>query len=206
MDCITCRQHLSDVLDGRLARADEVDLADHLAGCLPCRSYEGALADLHRLVRLRPAEAVPDLSDAILARAHPPRAGRGQWIRLALVAVGLTQLVLALPALVLGDDAGATVHIARHVGSLTVALAIGLIYAAWRPAWAFGLIPIAAALAGCMVVTALLDVAQGHAQTLGEAHHLLDVSGLVLLWLLAGSPLPRRWTGGSGARLPLRAV
>jgi predicted anti-sigma-YlaC factor YlaD len=147
-------------------------------------------------VRLRPAEPVPDLTDAIVARARPPRPGPHQGVRWALVAVALGQLVLALPDLVLGEDGGVTLHVARHAGSLMAAMAVGLIYVAWRPERAFGLLPIASALAACMVVTAVLDSADGEAHALGELHHLLEVAGLVLVWLLAGRPRPR---------LPLRS-
>ena len=66
--------------------------------------------------------------------------------RWALFVVALTQLVLAAPALLLGEDAGATVHVARELGSFDVALAVGLLVAAWQPARAWGLLPVIAAL------------------------------------------------------------
>jgi predicted anti-sigma-YlaC factor YlaD len=201
VDCDRYRDFLSDALDDRLGSADRATLDAHLGSCLECRTYRDALADQHRLVRLRAAEDVPDLSDRILARAHPPRKGRREWICYALLAVGLAELTMALPALILGEDAGAPIHVARHVGSMSVALAVGLVYAAWRPVRAFGLLPIAAALAACMVVTATLDLADGRAAPLGEAHHVLDVTGLVLLWILAGAPRPGGRRGRLGTRL-----
>jgi predicted anti-sigma-YlaC factor YlaD len=190
---------LSDALDDRLDGADRVALDAHLATCADCRAYAGELAGLHRWMRLRAAEDVPDLSDRILARAHPPRKGRSEWVCYALLAIGLTELTLALPPLILGDDAGAPIHVARHAGSMSVALAVGLIYAAWRPVRAFGLLPIAGALAACMVVTAVLDLTDGRVGALGEAHHVLDVAGLLLLWLLSGAPRP---TGPRGRLRP----
>ena len=39
-----------------------------------------------------------------------------------LLVVALTQLLIALPALVLGDEAGTTVHLARELGSWDAAL------------------------------------------------------------------------------------
>jgi predicted anti-sigma-YlaC factor YlaD len=191
---VTCdryRDLLSDALDDRLDAIDRVALDAHLVTCAACGAYADDLAGVHRWMRLRPAEDVPDLSDRILARAHPPHRGRNDWICYALLAIGLTELTMALPALILGEDGGAPIHVARHVGSMSVALAIGLVYAAWRPVRAFGLLPIAGALAACMVVTAVLDMADGRAAALGEAHHVLDVAGLLLLWLLAGAPRPR---------------
>ena len=105
--------------------------------------------------------------------------------RWALFVVALTQLVLAAPALLLGEDAGATVHVARELGSFDVALAIGLLVAAWQPARAWGLLPVIAALGLVMAGTAVVDVARGTATGFGEAHHVLDLAGLVLLWLVA---------------------
>ena len=67
--------------------------------------------------------------------------------RLGLVLVGLIQLCYAIPGLVLGDDAGAPVHIAREQGSWAAALAVALLVAAWRPHHVEGLLPFVAALA-----------------------------------------------------------
>ncbi len=65
---------------------------------------------------------------------------------------------------------------------------LGYVNVAWRPVGAFGLLPVAAALAVTMGFTAVLDLAQGRAGGSGESTHLLDVAALVLLWLLAGRP------------------
>ncbi len=132
MDCTTCRQAISADLDGEASRDERAAVESHLAGCAGCRAWALDASRLHRLVRLRPAEMVPDLAPAILARAHPPNPGRWEWIRTALAVVALTELVLSVPAL-FGFDAGASVHVARHVGSLSAALAVGLLYAAWKP-------------------------------------------------------------------------
>jgi hypothetical protein len=110
-------------------------------------------------------------------------------------------VVLAVPAL-LGHDSGASIHLARHIGALSAALALGYLYAAWRPVRAYGLLPIAAALAAMTTFTALLDVTDGRVAALGEATHVLDLAALVLLWLVAGRPwLFRR---RRSARLPAK--
>jgi predicted anti-sigma-YlaC factor YlaD len=200
MDCTTCREAISAALDGEAAPAERAAIDDHLAGCGPCRAWSSTASHAHRLVRLRPAEPVPDLAPAILAKAHPPNAGRGEWIRTALAVVALTELVLSVPAL-FGVDAGASVHVARHVGSLSAALAVGLVYAAWKPVRAYGLLPIALALAGCLLATSLVDLANGRVDALGEAHHVLDLVAVTLLWALAGWPLPR-----TSGRAQIRAL
>ena len=81
---------------------------------------------LHRMVRVREAEVVPDLTAAILGAAPATGAAVARRraaepvsvARWALFVVALTQLVLAGPALLLGEDAGATVHVARELGSV----------------------------------------------------------------------------------------
>ncbi len=99
--------------------------------------------------------------------------------------MAVTQLLLAAPALLMGDGAGSAVHAARELGAFDVALAAGLLVAAWQPARAWGLLPVAGVLCLVVVGTAVLDMLDGSASSSGEAQHLLDVAGLALLWLIA---------------------
>lgn len=219
MDCDHIREALSARLDGEDPRAGSGILDAHLVGCAPCRRWTAEIELLHRAVRVQAADVVPDLSAAIVAAApgaSTPRLLPGARARLAqpvgavrwsLFVVALTQLLLALPVLVLGEDVEATAHVARELGAFDVALAVGLLVAAWQPARAWGLLPVAAALGLVLVGTAVLGVVDGSASTLGEAHHLLDLAGVALLWLVArdtrpatsptnpgGRPSPRRLT------------
>jgi predicted anti-sigma-YlaC factor YlaD len=203
MECADFREALSARLDAEDPGVASEALDDHLAGCRACTGWAEELTALHRMVRVRSAEAVPDLSAAIVDAYVPARRSAGRRLlpgevvgtaRWALFVVALTQLVLAAPALVLGEDSGATVHVARELGSFDVALAVGLLVAAWQPMRAWGLLPVAAALALVMAGTAVLDLVDGRADTVGEAHHLLDVAGVALLWLVAREARPRAGT------------
>jgi len=197
MRCDTYREAISARLDGESAGLDDTTIDAHLDTCEACAAWSEELVTLHRMVRVREAEAVPDLTAAILGTGTgtgtgtqpvPVRRPLGEVIspaRWALFVVALTQLVLATPALLLGEDAGATVHVARELGSFDVALAIGLLVAAWQPARAWGLLPVIAALGLVMAGTAVVDVARGTATGFGETHHVLDLAGLALLWLVA---------------------
>lgn len=178
---------------------DEAELDTHLSTCPTCSAYAAGANQLHRSLRLRTADDVPDLVGAVLARVETPKRSRPEWARYALFAVALSQLLLALPALLLGDSLGASVHIARELGSWDVALAVGLLYAAWRPERSAGLLPFAAALAATMVLTAVLDVASGRESALAESHHLLEIIGLVLLAVLARPAWRRTGTSISPA-------
>jgi predicted anti-sigma-YlaC factor YlaD len=195
MKCAAFRDALSARLDGEDPGLVTEALDAHLARCPACTAWSDELAVLHRMVRVRAAEPVPDLTGEIIEAFVPAARRRSVWQRVpgevisgarwALFAVALTQLVLAVPALVLGEDSGATVHVARELGAFDVALAVGLLVAAWQPLRSWGLLPVAAALALVMGGTAVLDLVDGRTDTVAEAHHLLDVAGVLLLWLVA---------------------
>lgn len=182
---------ISAALDGELSVAESSSLAAHLHGCVKCRQLEATLAVQHRLVRVGSIDEIPDLAPRILAIAHPPRLGRRGWVRQALAVIGMTELVMSIPALILGEDAGAPVHIARHVGSLGAALGFALLYVAWKPTRAYGLLPFVASLAAFMSVSAFFDLVLDRASLVAESTHLVEFSGLLFVWLLAGSPRPR---------------
>ncbi len=202
MRCEDCRDATSARLDAEALPEGltdaEVDL--HLEGCADCRAWVAQATALHRAVRVRPAVPVADRTDLILAAvpltARPRRVREG--VRFALLAIGLTQLVLAIPALVLAEDARAPVHVAREMGAFELALGVGILATVWRPRLAAGLLPFAGALAGAMLLTAGVDVVQGEAVAVTEAHHVLDLVGVALLALL--HPRARR---GASARARL---
>ncbi|MBM3799903.1 MAG: zf-HC2 domain-containing protein [Actinobacteria bacterium] len=188
-DCLAVREILSAELDGRADGSEVARARHHMSTCRGCAEWLTAAESIQRLVRVRPAEYVPDLSSVVLERAHPPRPGRGEWVRYSLVVVALTQFVVALPHLFsLGS-----LHDSRHLGAMAVALSLGLLYTAHRPTRAYGILPIVSALAVTMVGAALADVIRGSTPLIGEAVHVLELIGFVLVWMLAGRPgLPRR--------------
>jgi predicted anti-sigma-YlaC factor YlaD len=193
MRCEECRESVSARLDGEVNElgSDAIDV--HLLGCTECREFERSAIALHRSLRVRPAEPVPDLTAAILAKVPAAETLKGQaattreWPRYALLTVALTQLIVAVPKL-LDAAGGSTGHVTRELSSWDIALGIGLLLAAWQPRRAAGLLPFAAALAAALAVTAVLDVAGGRVPVAGEAHHVLDLAGLIVLWVLARTP------------------
>lgn len=191
MDCEQTRLVLSAQLDQEASPTEAAAANAHLGRCPGCREWWADIGRLNRVLRVRVAEPTPDIATPVLARVHPPRTGRGQWVRIALAVVAATELVLAAPGLILGDGAAA-VHDARHLGSFGAAVSIGLLYVAWRPARAFGILPIVTALAFTMLVSVIVDLVHGRVSTIGEAHHVLEFGGLILVWMLAGRPAPRR--------------
>lgn len=177
MECTTCRETVSADLDGE-ATALEVLAADaHLATCPGCASYRATLTELHRVVRIAPAEPVPDLTASILGvhrATEPPVPDIGLW-RTGLALVALAQVAAALAHL--GGD-----HVARDQASWEAALAAGFGWAAWRPARAAGLLPVTA------VLSLLLVVNGGLALSGAGTHHLLAPLGLAFLVLATRRP------------------
>lgn len=169
-------------------------LAAHLAGCAGCRGWQEGAAAVSRRLRVQPAGSEVDLVPAVLTALRtadlgvPPR----RWTRLALVVTALLQLVVCLPAL-LGTDPVAGVHVAREVAAAELALAVGLLCAAWRPWRAAGMLPVMATLALGLSATSLVDVLGGHVPPVDEVPHLLSLAAVALLWRL-------RHGGGPGAR------
>jgi predicted anti-sigma-YlaC factor YlaD len=197
IDCERCRNAVSAALDDEDTGATAADVHAHLAECADCRTFESDARLLHRAVRVTPAPAVPDLTPRILATLgdREPTDGsathRDAW-RAGLAVVAVVQILLAVPALVLGNDAGLPVHTARHLGSFAVALGVGFLVVAWKPNRAPGLFPLAAALVACLVLTSIVDVANGRTAALGELSHSTELLGLALCWLVGRSSTATR--------------
>lgn len=194
MDCSDIREAISAHLDDEPAALPPSAVELHVAECAGCAAWTTRLQALHRQVRVRAAEPVPDLTAAILGAAPARQAAHGRAgllgqpvsaARWALLTVALTQLVLAIPGLLFGDGTNAAGHVARELGSFDVALAVGLLVAAFQPARAWGLLPLAAALALFVGFSSVLDLLEGTTSGGSEAHHLLDVAGVALLWVVA---------------------
>lgn len=205
MHCTAIREAWSARLDQELSNISDDELDRHLLTCPACTRFAASTVALHRRVRVRAAEPVPDLTDAILSNVAPrpqprptaapqpmrPARVRAAWARPALLMVALTQLAVAIPELVSSDNHGVAIHVAHEQGSWDIALALALLFVVWRPARAVGLLPFVTALVIVLAGTAVLDVSRGHAVAISEMHHLLNLAGIVFLWLLT-PPNPTR--------------
>ena len=196
MECSSCRELISADLDGEADDTDQEHLFAHLGTCAACRDFHERAAAFTRSLRVRPAEAVPDLSPAILARVPGPASSPvrvREWARYGLVVVALTQLILAVPELVMGATGSSAVHLEHHLGAWDIAMAVGLLVAAWQPERARGLLPMALALGGILAATALLDLATGNTAALNEVPHGLELLGVTFLWFLTKRPARPSW-------------
>ena len=186
VNCEPFRNALSARMDGEDPGLPEAALERHLVRCAACRSWAGDAEALARAVRVAAAEVIPDLTPQILAAwavDDTTTTGR-RWARIGLATAAVVQLLLALPVLLFGHDVASSLHVAHELASWEIAMAIGFLFAALRPARAWGMLPLVAALVACLVGTSVFDLSDGHAG-LGETSHGLEVVGLLCLWALA---------------------
>lgn len=186
----TCDDHrlsLSASADGELDARDEAALSAHLVDCADCRAYATELVELDRLVATAGRTPAPDLTrEVLLAVDLPlPAPARRDQLRGFLALVAIVQLILAIPVI-----AGLATHVARDLAVSELALAGALLYAAWRPSAALGLLPFAGLLAVGGIGTAVLDAVSGSASLAAELVHLLPVASVVPLWQLSREAAP----------------
>jgi predicted anti-sigma-YlaC factor YlaD len=185
--CAQWQDAVSARLDGEDPGIPAGALDAHLATCARCRSFAARIDPLDRLVHAS-AHDVPDRSADILSavrgnrRARPGATPGADLVpRVALGLVGVLQLVASLPYLWSLTDA----HAARDLAAFQLALAIGFLVAAARPATATGLLPTAVALVAVLAVVVAGDITAGRVAAGAETIHLPEVVGVALLWLLA---------------------
>lgn len=191
MTCEEVREQVSARLDGETTAVADSLIDAHLATCAECHVFAERAVVLHRRMRLLEAPRVGDVSAgvaaAIDADAHSRRRLWRSWqlTRATLGGIGAAQLLLAVPVLLFGHDEQAPTHVAHEVGSFALAIAIGMLLAAWRPRLSAGMLPIIGIIAGLLLITAGSDLAFGRTQLSDEWPHLFDVAGFLLLWRLA---------------------
>lgn len=209
--CAAIREAVSAELDGEPAPLSYVEVAHHLDGCAACRRFADEVPGLARRTRVGAADAIPDLTSAIVAnlategtgagrgarRSDLPRSSRprpaqrvGQRVgrrvgelRVLVALAGAAQLVVAVPMLlgVVGPD----LHLGRDLGALQIALGFGLLLAAAQPRRAPGVLPVLAVVTGITAIAAIVDVVAGTATIAVELTHLTELVGVGVLWALS---------------------
>jgi predicted anti-sigma-YlaC factor YlaD len=190
--CARWLEAISAIVDGEDPGIDARLVAAHLAGCDSCRAFEAFAATDRRQQVVREATPMPDFAPRVSKWAAVlDRASRWTVVRGLLAVVALEIIAFSLPALVLGDEHDASAHAAHHLGAFTMAYGVGLLVVVARPARARTMLPVAAVLAGALVITAVVDLVDGRVPLLGETQHLPEVLSVAFMWLLA-VPSPRR--------------
>lgn len=205
--CEQVREAISARIDGEPEPLPLPVVDEHLAECGDCRAWTLDAERLQRAARVSAAPVMNDETARFVAAVQVDTARRARGrrrmlpTRLGLLAVAAWQLVMAAPALLFGHDNWAPEHVAHELGAFSVALALGLVWAAYRPRLANGMVPIVGIVAGLLVVTAWFDATAHNTRITGEWPHLLEVAGFLLLLRLAYLSNDRDWTP---LLLPLR--
>ncbi len=212
VDCSTCREALSARLDGEDEGVPTAEVDAHLETCADCQEWQETATSLNRTLRVRPATPVPDLAAAILDAAPPitPPAPRGWLPRMLLGGVAVAQLTLGL-AQVLGTGTSThgghttgvdSSHLFNESTAWNLALGLGLLWTALRPAATAGMLPVTAAFVAVLIPYSASDLLSGTATTGRVLSHSLLLVGLALLALVhfrdrgPGSRTPR-WDSDS---------
>lgn len=203
MSCEPWMEAISARADGEAATIDDRLLDGHLATCSNCRAFAEDIHRVGRVASLQQVASLPDLSGHVVRAVRAADRSSVWWVlRLGLGVVAIQVILFSAPALLLGHSQGSDEHAARHLGSFAIAYAIGLLVVALRPAKARGMLPLAAALAGCLAITAVIDISDGRTPVIAEVRHLPEVIGLILVWILATPKrLPRNAGHGGLPRL-----
>jgi predicted anti-sigma-YlaC factor YlaD len=184
--CQPYRDAISAMADDEVSPVPADILRGHLDDCATCSAFAVSVQGLHRRVRVHEAEAVPNLTAAILAAVDTPAVSRARarfaQMRVVLAMAGIAQLLLLVPFLVSGHALAG--HASREATIFQVALGIGFLVAAQRPARAAGLLPVAVVVALLVSVVAVADVLSGSATLLQESVHVIEIVGMLVLWAI----------------------
>ncbi len=181
MDCHDVRESLSAALDGETTPMSSELTAAHVRGCPACREWQRSAQEVVRRLRLNSVSLDHDLSGAVVSRLAPEVASPVLQ-RALLLLIGLAQLAITVPLLLLGHDGEGTRHVAHELGSFDLALAVAFVVGALRPQLSSGLAwPCGFAAAG-LLATALIDIGQGRTPGIDELQHGIAVLGAALLF------------------------
>lgn len=191
MNCARWREAISARLDGEMIEVDEVSLDAHIVNCPNCREFQAAAMLVNRRFRLSPAALVPDRTREIVgAMGAVAPAWKLDVVRALLVGLAAVEITVGVAAMT--ARGGGPVHLSRELGAFGIAIGIGLLLAALRPARVHGLLPVVASLAITSSLAAAVDIASGEVSLLAEAHHLGELMAVLVLWWLTHPAWPRR--------------
>jgi predicted anti-sigma-YlaC factor YlaD len=192
--CEQYRDAISARFDGEDPGPVGATLDAHLQTCAGCVAFAAGIADTTAVTRVAAAPD-RDRTASVLAAigaqtSETQQRGAMPLLRVALAVLGVMAIGAAVPALFLGEYE-VPAHIGRHVGAFEVALGVGFLTAAIRPRSAVGLLPLVCTLAAFVVGGAAYDIATGTISGVGESQHIIEVCGVLVLWLLVRE---QRWS------------
>lgn len=193
MSCDRWREAISAIVDAEPSPVDERLLDVHLTRCADCRSFRDVAAQARRATRVHEAPTPNDMPRRVArSAAIADRASRWNVLRIVLAVVAVEIFAFSLPDLLAGSSSDSGRHAARHLGAFTLAYGAALLVVVARPARARAMLPVAAVLAGALVITAVIDLASRRIPLVGEARHVPELLSVVLVWSMT-APTPGRF-------------
>ncbi len=213
MRCEQWREILSAQLDGEVTADEQRRVGEHLETCAGCRTWLDSAARVTRRARTRVVTAQPDLTEAILAAAPPPRRGRRTltptgvpgrlWpaaggrltlvnaLRAALGLLGAVQLVLGLAQIGRAEVAAHLhangQHLWHESAAWNVAVGAGFLFVALRRTSPSGLLPMLGAFVVTLVLLSVNDLVASQVAVERLVSHGFLVVGYLFTVLLARS-------------------
>ena len=207
MQCPVYREALSARLDGEPLGVPERALDEHLATCPACAGWADDAAVVTRRARLAPAPPVPDLTAAVLAALPPDLSGAaararlvGTALRLALLAVGVAQAMVAWPELDGIMAMSAPAHMIHETAAWSLGVAAAFLAVAAAPRLAGGALPFLGTFAVLLTAVTAADLGAGRVPADRALGHLLLLAGVALVAGLAWRGRRRRRPVRAGAR------
>ncbi|SHG81953.1 Predicted anti-sigma-YlaC factor YlaD, contains Zn-finger domain [Streptoalloteichus hindustanus] len=159
----------------------------HLASCSACAQWLVRAEALTRAVRVRPAEATPDLVAAVAAAVPPRRPAVAA--RLALAGVALAQLLVALSQLLNSmtghtGHGGASGHLFNEGAAWNLALGLGLLFVVRRVERAGALLPVLGSFVAVLGAYSAHDLITGVTTPARVLSHAPLLVALVLLFVV----------------------
>jgi predicted anti-sigma-YlaC factor YlaD len=185
-----CREALSARMDGESEPVPAAQTDEHLRSCSECQAWQARAATMSRVLRVREATEIPDLTDAVMRAAPVIDHTRSRLPRLALGVVAVAQLGLALsqafgfgPIVEHAEHGGVPVasHLFNESTVWNLAVGLGLLWAAFRPHATSGLIVVMAGFVVGLLAYSTHDLITGTAPVIREIGHGLLVVALCLL-------------------------
>ena len=176
-----------------MADAEEPELPAELV-LAHVRECESCAAFARQLGVAAPSSDPDQLVEVVVSRnAAADRSPETLLVSALLAIAALAIIAYSIPPLLFGEDSGGSPHTARHLGAFEIAFAVALLVAAWRPARARSILPVALVLVLAIAITTVVDVIYGHVTMQAELLHLPELMALPLVWLLATPP--EQWPG-----------
>ena len=182
VDCTQAIEILSADLDGEAELTEVAAATAHAARCMPCRFLRREMLQMDATLRGDPAPPSPDFASLIVDATRRSAKIRRLVARVALFVVGLALLADVIPQIL---STSSDAHMEHHLAVWGLTFSVALLTIALRPSLSRVIRPIATLFALSMLVIAVIDIGRGETPMLAETHHLLEVVGVALIWVLS---------------------